>query len=86
MGGPDNREALTFAKRIAPNTRVSLSVLHLTATKGDDDSDSEEWEKTVDNLTLRDVKTDGYINNMQHEVKDGPETAMIIRSIISEFD
>lgn len=83
MGGPDDREALTFAKRVAPNTRVSLSVLHLTSTKGDDDSDSEEWEKTVDNLTLRDVKTDGY---MQHEVKDGPETAMIIRSIISEFD
>ncbi|XP_044496584.1 cation/H(+) antiporter 4-like [Mangifera indica] len=85
LGGPDDREVLSFAKRIAPNTRVNLSVLHFTAEKSDD-CDSEEWEKTIDNVSLRDIKTNGYINYMQYAVKDGPETTMIIRSVISEYN
>ncbi|TXG68861.1 hypothetical protein EZV62_003796 [Acer yangbiense] len=86
LGGNDDREALTFAKRMAQDTRNSLTVLHLTANDNTQPSANKHWDDMQDSEVLRDVKTNGYINYMHKEVADGHETAMIIRSMVNNFN
>ncbi|KAK1577700.1 hypothetical protein Q3G72_024055 [Acer saccharum] len=86
LGGNDDREALTFAKRMAQDTRISLTVLHLTANDNTQPRANKHWDDMQDSEVLRDVKTNGYINYMHKEVADGHETAMIIRSLVNNFN
>ncbi|KAI9159787.1 hypothetical protein LWI28_001913 [Acer negundo] len=85
LGGNDDREALTFAKRMVQDTRISLTVLHLTANDNNQPSANKHWDDMRDSEVLRDVKTNGYINYMHKEVADGHETTMIIRSMVNNF-
>lgn len=41
----------------------------------------------LDSVMSRDIKTNGYMNYIEKEVNDdGPETTVIIRSMVNEFD
>ncbi|KAJ0076330.1 hypothetical protein Patl1_34004 [Pistacia atlantica] len=82
IGGPDDREALTFAKRMALNTRVSLTVIHLVAA-GNEDGDN--WGKMLDTVILRDVKNNGYIHYKEKVVSGGPESATMLHALVHEF-
>lgn len=84
IGGHDDREALTFAKRMALNTRVTLTVIHLVAAENEVKGDN--WGKMLDTVILRDVQKNGYIHYEEMKVSDGPETARILHSVVSEFN
>lgn len=58
QGGVDDREALTLGKRIAQESRVRLTVVHLTAANCEE---SEGWDKVLDSVMSRDIKTNGYM-------------------------
>ncbi|KAL5755991.1 hypothetical protein ACOSP7_020414 [Xanthoceras sorbifolium] len=89
VGGKDDQEALTFAKRMAQDTRVGLTVVHLTADQNSSElwqSGVENWDEMRDSEVLKEVKTNGYINYIKKEVADGPDTAVIVRSMVNEFN
>ncbi|XP_024036837.1 LOW QUALITY PROTEIN: cation/H(+) antiporter 4 [Citrus clementina] len=49
--------------------------------------ESEGWDKVLDSVMSRDIKTNGCMNYIEKEVNDdGPETTVIIRSMVNEFD
>ncbi|XP_050215390.1 cation/H(+) antiporter 4-like [Mercurialis annua] len=89
VGGNDDREALTFAKRIAKGQSkvITLTVIHLVAK---DQKDVRTWEQMLDSETLRDVKHNTIGSKCliyrEEVVKDGPETARILRGIACEYD
>ncbi|ESR40134.1 hypothetical protein CICLE_v10027514mg, partial [Citrus x clementina] len=63
---------------------VRLTVVHLTAANCEE---SEGWDKVLDSVMSRDIKTNGCMNYIEKEVNDdGPETTVIIRSMVNEFD
>ncbi|KAH9665765.1 cation/H(+) antiporter 4 [Citrus sinensis] len=65
-------------------TCVRLTVVHLTAANCEE---SEGWDKVLDSVMSRDIKTNGCMNYIEKEVNDdGPETTVIIRSMVNEFD
>ncbi|KAG6629014.1 hypothetical protein CIPAW_14G053700 [Carya illinoinensis] len=77
VGGNDDREALTFAKRMANDSNITLTVVHFVSS---DTEDITLWDKLLDNEVLKDVKMNNEI------VKDGPQTALIVRSMVDEYD
>ncbi|KAJ0076331.1 hypothetical protein Patl1_34003 [Pistacia atlantica] len=83
IGGSDDREALTFAKRMAQNPKVSLTVVHLLPGEIEE---KEDWGTVVDTVILRDMETDGYINYIEKEVAGGSETATMLHSMINKFN
>ncbi|XP_059429344.1 cation/H(+) antiporter 4-like [Corylus avellana] len=87
LGGNDDREALTFAKRMANDSNITLTVVQFVAVDGDVDS---RWDKLLDNEILKDVKLnnvgDEYVIFLEEMVKDGPQTALIVRSMVDEYD
>ncbi|KAG2672965.1 hypothetical protein I3760_13G067000 [Carya illinoinensis] len=88
LGGSDDQEALTFAKRMANDMmNINLTVIHFVA------SESEEirgWDDLVDHEVLKDVRLNnlsgGYVTYIEEMVEDGPQTALIIHSMIEEYD
>ncbi|KAH7565171.1 hypothetical protein JRO89_XS09G0152900 [Xanthoceras sorbifolium] len=85
LGGNDDREALTFAKRMAQESTVVLTVAHFSNAENNQGI-SEDWDRMHDSIMLREVKTNGYINYVEKEVADGPETATIIHNMVNEYD
>ncbi|XP_045810376.1 cation/H(+) antiporter 4-like [Trifolium pratense] len=93
IGGKDDREALFFTKRMTKNPHVKLTVVRFLSCDDDvdDDSKGSGWENKLDNELLDEIKTKNKIGNVsvkyvERTVKDGPETALIIRSLATEFD
>ncbi|PNX90938.1 hypothetical protein L195_g047066 [Trifolium pratense] len=91
--GKDDREALFFTKRMTKNPHVKLTVVRFLSCDDDvdDDSKGSGWESKLDNELLDEIKTKNKIGNVsvkyvERTVKDGPETALIIRSLATEFD
>ncbi|KAK0594779.1 hypothetical protein LWI29_000442 [Acer saccharum] len=85
LGGSDDREAFTLAKRMAQDTRVVLTIVHLTP-ENEGSPHHEDWNAVIDNEMLREVKSNGYVSYMEKAVADGPETAIIVHSMVTEFD
>ncbi|KAJ4718057.1 Cation/H(+) antiporter like [Melia azedarach] len=83
VGGNDDREALTFAKRIAKNNKVNLTVAHLIAAS---DGGEVDWETILDSEVLRDVKNSEYIKYEKHIVSDGSETVKIVLSMVNVYN
>ncbi|GAV77558.1 Na_H_Exchanger domain-containing protein [Cephalotus follicularis] len=83
LGGNDDREALTYAKRMAQDTRIKLSVIRLISPS---DEGCTDWVKMLDSEVLMDVKYNAFIKYTEQSVKDGPETALVVRSMVHEFD
>ncbi|XP_038693820.1 cation/H(+) antiporter 4-like [Tripterygium wilfordii] len=87
FGGNDDREALTLAKRMAKDASVNLTVTRFLPEEG---TTIMSTESVRDNEVLKDVKQnnvgDGYVIYVEEVVKDGPETALIIREMAGDYD
>ncbi|EEF38951.1 monovalent cation:proton antiporter, putative [Ricinus communis] len=88
LGGNDDREALTFAKRMAiGSSAITIMVINLVAN---DQKDITTWEQMLDSETLKDVKhnTGGsrYVTFKEVVVKDGTQTACILRGMACQYD
>ncbi|MBA0762307.1 hypothetical protein Gotri_011941 [Gossypium trilobum] len=91
LGGKDDREALTLAKRMARDPRVKLTVIRLIAYQ--DRRDVLDWDTIMDIEILKDVKqNNGVLGNdcdimYVEQVSDsGSQTAKIIRSVADYYD
>ncbi|EEF38665.1 cation/H(+) antiporter 10 [Ricinus communis] len=88
FGGKDDREALTLAKRMARDSNASLTVVHFTAR----DMFIASEDRMVDAVLLEDIKqradddSNGGIAYIEHAVRDGPETVLIIRAMANDYD
>ncbi|KAH7565294.1 hypothetical protein JRO89_XS09G0182200 [Xanthoceras sorbifolium] len=65
--------------------------LAIDCISGDDEAELwqsgvENWDEMRDSEVLKEVKTNGYINYIKKEVADGPDTAVIVRSMVNEFN
>lgn len=89
MGGEDDMEALAYARRMARSSRVHLTVIHFTLSK---ESGYARWTNTIDDEFLNGLKkNDEILGNLniiykEEAVKDGSDTAMIIRSMEEKYD
>ncbi|KAK7270909.1 hypothetical protein RJT34_26423 [Clitoria ternatea] len=89
IGGKDDKEALFFAKRMTKNPHVRLTVVRFVTS--DFDSKVKDWEELIDIEILSGIKMtnkvgDAHVNYIEKIVEDGPETALVIRSLVTEFD
>ncbi|TYI12713.1 hypothetical protein ES332_A08G007000v1 [Gossypium tomentosum] len=91
LGGKDDREALTLAKRMARDPRVKLTVIRLIAYQ--DRRDVLDWDTIMDIEILKDVKqNNGVLGNgcdmmYVEQVSDsGSQTAKIIRTVADDYD
>ncbi|MBA0708361.1 hypothetical protein Golax_023492 [Gossypium laxum] len=91
LGGNDDREALTLAKRMARDPRVKLTVIHLIAYQ--DCKNVVYWDTVLDIEMLKDVKqNNGVLGNgcdikYVEEVSNcGAQTIKLIRSIANGYD
>ncbi|TXG46462.1 hypothetical protein EZV62_028040 [Acer yangbiense] len=71
---------------MAQDSRIVLTVAHFRDGDNNPAGTCEDWDRMRDSIVLREVKTNGYINYMEKEVADGPETAMTIHSMVNDFD
>jgi predicted SnoaL-like aldol condensation-catalyzing enzyme len=87
LGGNDDREALTFAKRMGNHSKIILTVVNFIATENEGDN---HWDKLLDNEILKDFKLnnvgDEYVIYLEEMVKDGPHMALIVRCMMNEYD
>ncbi|XP_059436571.1 cation/H(+) antiporter 3-like [Corylus avellana] len=88
FGGNDDREALTFAKRMVNHSKTTLTVVHFVTVGNEDDTYWDEY--FFDSEILKDVKLNskGYESVLYQEkmVKDGAQTALVIRYMVKEYD
>lgn len=95
LGGSDDREALTFAKRMVNDSCIKLTIVHLVSEA--EDKEIEQWDKVVDHEVLKEIANiDNNNNNGGHEngnvgyvketVKDGTQTAAVLRSIVDDYE
>ena len=86
IGGNDDREALMFAKRMANDPNISLTVIRFVDSGGIEVVSS--WDKMIDSEILKDVKLnnvgDANVIYIEQLVKDGPRTALIVRYMVEE--
>ena len=89
LGGNDDRESLAYAKRLASSPNVNLTVVHFLPME-DIENTTSEWETMLDDETLKDIKYGslgfGQVNYIEKVVKDGPQTALIVRSMASQYN
>ncbi|PON96880.1 DNA-directed DNA polymerase [Trema orientale] len=91
LGGRDDREALTYAKRMARASNTTLTVFHLVPPEEGEVEDDRKWDLLLDSEVLKDVKYNSLNGNQQMRhaqkfVSDGSEMAMIISSLVDEYD
>ncbi|GMJ00813.1 ARABIDOPSIS THALIANA CATION/H+ EXCHANGER 3, cation/H+ exchanger 3 [Hibiscus trionum] len=89
LGGKDDREALTLAKRMANDPRVKLTVIHLISDEYH--TDSMNWDMMLDAEILKDTKYGGFSNvgnvmYLEEVSNSGPEAARIVQSIADDYD
>ncbi|OMO49681.1 Cation/H+ exchanger [Corchorus capsularis] len=92
IGGKDDREALTLAKRMSKDTRLSLTVTRFVS--GEEAGDNNlmlDWEGMLDDQVLKDVKHSqtgeyGEITYIEEIVRDGPQAAKLVKSIACGYD
>lgn len=86
LGGPDAREALAYADRMAGNTEVSLTVIRFLSLNGEGD---DEMEKKLDDglVTWFWVKNEGNEKVVYREVvvKNGEETVAAIQAMNCDY-
>lgn len=93
MGGKDDREALAFAKRMASQENVTLTVLRLLASGKS--KDATGWDQMLDTVELREliksnnagmVKEETSTIYLEQEILDGADTSMLLRSMAFDYD
>ncbi|KAA8539524.1 hypothetical protein F0562_026216 [Nyssa sinensis] len=87
LGGDDDREALAYAKRMANSSEVQLTVVRVVAL---DDATEDNWETMLDAEILKEVRFQCSLKSnmvyIEKGVKDGPDTALLVRSMEDAFD
>ncbi|XP_016560926.1 cation/H(+) antiporter 15 isoform X2 [Capsicum annuum] len=98
IGGPDDREALAYASRMARHPMVALTILRFiadesSAQNGDADlslSMDIEAEKRADDILINEfrhkVQNDVSVDYIEEMSSNGAETVKIIRSLGQDFD
>ncbi|PON41897.1 DNA-directed DNA polymerase [Parasponia andersonii] len=99
LGGSDDREALTFAKRMAKDSCITLTLVHFVSTVADQDREIKQWEKVLDNEVLKEIIQNhnqdqdganaghhGSVGYVREMVKDGTETATSLRSMVDDYE
>ncbi|KAG2384705.1 Cation/H(+) antiporter 4 Protein CATION/H+ EXCHANGER 4 [Vigna angularis] len=89
IGGKDDREALYFAKRMTKNPHVRLTVVRFLARNNY--SEVTDLQELLDTEILNDIRINGKVgetnmNYIEKIVQDGPETALVIRKLVKEYD
>ncbi|XP_055960284.1 cation/H(+) antiporter 4-like [Mercurialis annua] len=91
LGGSDDREALSLARRMAKNSMASLAIIHLIPDE--EDNDSVDWEEKILNTDLiEEIKISNSDNKAsiftykEHKVKDGPDTALLVHTLANDYD
>lgn len=89
LGGKDDREALTLAKRMARNSRINITVVCLISSE-QKAKQVTDWDRMLDLELLRDVKSnvlDGvHINYSEQVVDDASQTSKLLKSIANEYN
>lgn len=89
LGGKDDREALTLAKRMARNSRIKITVLCLVSSE-QKAKQVTDWDRMLDLELLRDVKSnvlDSFnIIYSEQVVDDASQTSKLLKSIANEYD
>ncbi|XP_010536248.1 PREDICTED: cation/H(+) antiporter 10 [Tarenaya hassleriana] len=89
IGGQDDREALSLAKRMIQNQRVCLTVIRFVT---DQETESTSWEYFLDYEVLKDLKRSSdsdesiVISYKEKVVNSGPEVARTVRGIGKDYD
>lgn len=86
IGGHDDQEALALAKRMARDQEMVLTVVHLCEK---DEGESMRLDEVMSDEVLEDVRANGAGPNVRYRrevVQDGPEAALLVRSMVNEFD
>ncbi|CAL9234630.1 unnamed protein product [Arabidopsis halleri] len=93
VGGKDDREALAFAKRMALQENVALTVLRLLASGKS--KEATGWDQMLDTVELRElmksndagtVKEETSTIYLEQEILDGADTSMLLRSMAFDYD
>ncbi|XP_004149466.1 cation/H(+) antiporter 4 [Cucumis sativus] len=88
LGGSDDREAISFAKRLAKDIKIELTVLKLGSSV--EDNGTSKWEKMLDSEVIKDFKMtclgDGRVKFLEEVSEDGPQTALRLRELVNDFD
>ncbi|XP_059627067.1 cation/H(+) antiporter 15-like [Cornus florida] len=87
LGGDDDREALSYAKRMAQSPAVHLTILRLVA---EENTSEDSWETMYDAENLKDIRLQtshrGNVVYREEVVRNGPGTALIIRTMEELYD
>lgn len=87
VGGPDDREALAYALRMAGSPKVQLTVMRLIS---DEEHDHHRWETMRDNECLRSMRLDvsgrSKIDYVEESVRDGSDTSSVVQSLLRNHD
>ncbi|KAG2286068.1 hypothetical protein Bca52824_045672 [Brassica carinata] len=97
VGGKDDREALAFAKRMARQENVTLTVLRLVASGKS--KETTGWDQMLDTVELRECMRSNEPNDqpgtpkeevltiyLEQEIIDGADTSMLLRSMAFDYD
>ncbi|XP_006293415.2 cation/H(+) antiporter 8 [Capsella rubella] len=93
VGGKDDREALAFAKRMARQENVTLTVLRLLASGKS--REATGWDQMLDTVELRELmkRNDSRMEieesstiYLEQEILDGADTSMLLRSMAFDYD
>lgn len=92
LGGKDDREALSYAKRMVKDLRVELTVLRLKAPQDYQNRSMlrNSWEYIMDEEVVKDFKGkclgDERVVYEEEVCRDGQETAFVLRKVVDMFD
>ncbi|KAK4784245.1 hypothetical protein SAY86_018613 [Trapa natans] len=91
IGGEDDMEALALARRMARDPGLVLTVVHLCEKSDDEEgaAGSLRLDEVMNDEVLRGVKMNEAGRNVRYRremVHDGPETALLVRTMANEFD
>lgn len=88
FGGTDDREALSYARRMAQSPNVYVTVVRFVPW--DIYGGDSQWDAVLDAEILKDIRMKGNTQNnivyREERVKDGAETALLIHSMEEAFD
>ncbi|PHT82104.1 hypothetical protein T459_15119 [Capsicum annuum] len=88
IGGNDDREALSYARRMSRSPELQLTVVRFVSW--DIDVRENQWDAVLDAEMLKEIRVLGQhqdnIVYREERVKDGAETALIIHAMEEAFD
>ncbi|URD96203.1 Sodium/hydrogen exchanger family [Musa troglodytarum] len=85
LGGPDDREALAFASRMANNRSITVTVIRLLPHVANDDKERKLDDAAVERLRESHAHNQRLVY-MEKVVEDGEGTAAVIQEMSDQFD